>query len=50
MPSRRFHLTRHFTITSLMAFGVLGAALFFLQRGEEKYFDDAQRDQVAFFA
>jgi signal transduction histidine kinase len=50
VPSRRFHLTRHFTITSLMAFGVLGAALFFLQRGEEKYFDDAQRDQVAFFA
>jgi signal transduction histidine kinase len=50
VPSRRFRLTRQFTITSLMAFGVLGAALFFLQRGEERYFDDAQRDQVAFFA
>ena len=50
MPSRRFQLTRHFTVTSLMAFGVLGAALFFLQRGEEKYFDRSQQDQGAFFA
>lgn len=50
MPSQRFQLTRYFTLTSLAAFAVLGAALFFLQRGEEKYFDAVQREQTAFFA
>lgn len=50
MASQRFQLTRYFTLTSLAAFAVLGAALFFLQRGEESYFDAVQREQTAFFA
>lgn len=50
VPARRFRLTRYFTLTSLAAFAVLGAALFFLQRGEEKYFAVAQRDQLDFVA
>jgi signal transduction histidine kinase len=50
VPSQRFRLTRYFTITSLMAFAVLGAALFVLQQGEERYFATAQRDQAGFFA
>jgi signal transduction histidine kinase len=50
VPSQRFRLTRYFTITSLMAFAVLGAALFVLQQGEERYFAAAQRDQAGFFA
>jgi signal transduction histidine kinase len=50
VPSQRFRLTRYFTITSLMAFAVLGAALFVLQQGEESYFAATQRDQADFFA
>jgi signal transduction histidine kinase len=50
VPPRPFQLTRYFTATSLVAFGVLGAALFFLQRGEERFFAGTQADQAAFFA
>jgi signal transduction histidine kinase len=50
VTSQRFQLTRYFTLTSLAAFAVLGAALFFLQRGEESYFDAVQREQSDFFA
>ena len=50
VPARRFRLTRYFTLTSLAAFAVLGAALFFLQRGEVKYFAGAQSEQVEFVA
>lgn len=50
MASQRFQLTRYFTLTSLAAFAVLGTSLFFLQRGEETYFDKVQREQTAFFA
>jgi signal transduction histidine kinase len=50
VPPRPFQLTRYFTTTSLVAFCVLGAALFFLQQGEEKFFARTQSDQAAFFA
>lgn len=50
MAPPRFRLTRYFTLTSLVAFAILGAALFFLQREEAVYFDAAQREQAAFFA
>ncbi len=50
MAAKRFQLTRYFTLTSLAAFAVLGGSLFFLQRGEERYFDAVQREQGAFFA
>ncbi len=50
MAPTRFQLTRYFTLTSLVAFAVLGGSLFFLQRGEEKYFAAVQRDQTDFIA
>ncbi|WP_332825825.1 histidine kinase dimerization/phospho-acceptor domain-containing protein [Ramlibacter sp.] len=50
MRPRPFQLTRYFTTTSLVAFCVLGAALVFLQRSEERFFARAQADQAAFFA
>lgn len=50
MGPNRFQLTRYFTVTSLVAFAVLGASLFFLQRGEERYFAAVQSEQTAFFA
>ena len=43
-----FRLARYFTFTSLVAFGVVGLALFVLQRGEESYFAGVQREQVEF--
>ena len=49
MPPRPFQLTRYFTTTSLVAFCVLGAALLFLQHGEDKFFARTQADQTAFF-
>ena len=49
MPPRPFQLTRYFTTTSLVAFCVLGAALLFLQHGEDKFFARTQADQSAFF-
>ena len=49
MAPRPFQLSRYFTLTSLAAFAVLGAALVFVQRGEEKNFERVQRDRNAFF-
>lgn len=43
MPQRPFQLARYFTITSLVAFIVLGVALVLLQRGEERYFEGVQQ-------
>jgi signal transduction histidine kinase len=47
---RPFQLTRYFTLASLAAFAVLGAALFFVQRGEESYFERVQGERGAFLA
>jgi len=45
-----FRLTRYFTLTSLAAFAVVGAALFLLERNEATFFAQVQREQTAFFA
>lgn len=50
MATRPFQLSRYFTLTSLAAFAVLGTALLFVQRGEEKHFDRVQRERNDFFA
>lgn len=50
MPNRPFQLTRYFTITSLVAFFVLGLALVLLQRSEERFFDGVQQEHNAFAA
>jgi signal transduction histidine kinase len=50
VPSRPFQLTRYFTITSLVAFAVLGGAVTLLQRGEERFFEQVQREQAALAA
>jgi signal transduction histidine kinase len=47
---RPFQLTRYFTLTSLVAFGVLAAALYFLQSGEIRYFAQVEKDQGAMLA
>lgn len=49
-PPAPFQLTRYFTATSLVAFVVLGVALYFLERGEQQFFASVQREQSAFFA
>ena len=48
--SAPFQLTRYFTATSLVAFLVLAVALFFLERGEARFFGAVQREQSDFFA
>lgn len=45
-----FRLTRYFTLTSLAAFAVVGAALFVLERRESTFFAEVQKEQAAFFA
>lgn len=45
-----FRLTRYFTLTSLAAFAVVGAALFVLERREATFFAQVQKEQAAFFA
>lgn len=45
-----FRLTRYFTLTSLAAFAVVGAALFVLERKEATFFAQVQREQTASFA
>jgi signal transduction histidine kinase len=45
-----FRLTRYFTLTSLAAFAVVGAALFVLERKESTFFAEVQKEQAAFFA
>ncbi len=46
----RFRLVRYFTLTSLAAFAVVGAALFVLERRESAFFNEVQSEQAAFFA
>lgn len=48
MNPRPFQLTRYFTLTSLAAFAVLGAALLLVQRAEESYFESVQGERGAF--
>ena len=45
----RFRLLRYFTVTTLVAFAGVGMALYTLQRMEERFFDQVQREQTAFF-
>ena len=45
-----FRLMRYFTITTLLAFVALALALYFLQRMEEAFFVQVQREQGAFLA
>ena len=45
-----FQLTRYFTITSLVAFAVLAAALYFLERDQHRLFDSVQQEQATFVA
>lgn len=47
---RRFRMLRYFMLTSLVVFAAVGTALYFLQRGEEAFFADVQREQGVFFA
>lgn len=50
METRPFQLTRYFTLASLAAFAVLGAALVFVQRSEEANFERVQAERAAFFS
>jgi len=45
-----FRLLRYFTLTSLAAFAAVAITLYVLQRGEENFFAQVQREQTAFFA
>jgi signal transduction histidine kinase len=45
-----FRLMRYFTITTLVAFAIVAAALYVLQRMEETFFEQVQRDQSAYLA
>lgn len=44
----RFHLLRYFTVTGLIAFLVVAAAVYYLERRESNYFRQVQREQVVF--
>jgi len=46
----RFRLTQYFTITSLVAFGVVGIALYFLERAEGTFFEGTVVETNTFFA
>jgi hypothetical protein len=45
-----FRLTRYFAFASLIAFGVVGLALYLLERAETAFLQATQREQAAFFA
>ena len=47
MSGQPFQLTRYFTVTSLVAFAVLGGALVFLQHGQAQYFERVQAERTA---
>ena len=49
-PVGGFRLIRYFTITGLIAFAIVGVVLYLLQRGEEAFFDEVQKDQAVFFS
>ena len=56
-PARRpgaqpagFRLMRYFTLTTLVAFAAVAVSLFFLQRMEEDFFAQVQKEQATFFA
>lgn len=49
-PADGFRLLRYFTITSLIAFAVVGTVLYFLQAEEESFFEQVQSEQKAFFS
>lgn len=44
-----FRLMRYFMRTTLLAFVAVTVAMFFLQRAEERFFDQVQKEQAAFF-
>ena len=45
-----FRLLRYFTLTTLVAFSAVALALYFLQRKEESFFEQVQREQGALLA
>ena len=45
-----FRLTRYFTLASLVAFAIVAAALYILERSESRFIERVQREQAAFFA
>jgi signal transduction histidine kinase len=49
-PAAGFRLMRYFTLTTLVAFAAVAVSLFFLQRMEEDFFAQVQKEQAAFFA
>lgn len=47
---RGFGLLRYFTLATLLAYGLVAATIFTLQRGEESFFAEVQREQGRFIA
>jgi hypothetical protein len=45
-----FRLTRYFAVAGVIAFGVVGIALYLLERAEGAFLRATQREQAAFFA
>ena len=45
-----FRLVRYFTLTTLVAYAVVGAAMFWLERSEGAFFADVQHAEAVFFA
>ncbi len=49
-PPAGFRLMRYFTLSTLVAFAAVAVTLFFLQRMEEDFFAQVQKEQTSFFA